>query len=169
MDHTLEFLSQLLDQFIKNQFGLTDNKVVIGRVINQDGSTPVENENKLVLSLVNFSTETTMGSNDTRMGFASGGFSKTQAPMNLSMDVLFASNFSNEREGLKFLSKVVEFFHEQPNIDRNLFSDMPESLEKINLEIRNLSIQDSAALWSAIGAKAIPSVLYKVRVITKNP
>jgi hypothetical protein len=38
-------------------------------------------------------------------------------------------------------------------------------MDNVSFEIFNLSIQEQSNLWSTIGAKYIPSILYKVRVV----
>jgi hypothetical protein len=38
-------------------------------------------------------------------------------------------------------------------------------MEKLSFEIFNLSIQEQSNLWSTIGGKYLPSILYRVRVI----
>lgn len=168
MKQAISFLSETLNRHLKNQFGLDEDRVRIGRLINQDGTIPAENNNKLVFSFVNLTQETIKAFSSNQMGFTSRGYQKNQTPLYLNLEILVAAMFDDENESLKFLSGAVEFFHENAFLEKSAQPGMPENVDKITLEIVNLSLQDADAMWSAIGAKAMPSVLYKVRVISIN-
>ena len=43
---------------------------------------------------------------------------------------------------------------------------MPSPLEKLTFEIFNLPINELSHIWSGIGAKYVPSIIYKVRMIS---
>ena len=70
-------------------------------------------------------------------------------------------------EALKYLSAVIGFFHAKPVFNSN---NSPELGDKeIQKLIFDLYHQDSNAknnLWSTLGAKYMPSIMYKVRLLT---
>jgi hypothetical protein len=168
MNKALKFLNDQLTAYLKINSGLNENMVTVGRIVEQDGTIPMKNRNKLVLSFVSLSQETSMRPNYSRMGFAADGANIQQGALNFTINVVLASLFDEEQESLKFLSKAAEFFHNNLYFDKTEHPELPAEIAKINLEMCNLSLQEVDALWSGIGAKAVPSILYKVRVTSIN-
>jgi len=82
--------------------------------------------------------------------------------------VLFAANFSsaNYPEALKFISSSIGFFQARPVIDQQNTPDLDARIEKVTLEIQNLSIMELSNLWGILSGKYMPSILYKVRMLT---
>lgn len=163
MDEVIKYLTIQLNTYLNNRFGIHESFVTAGRLINQDGTVPTINENKLILSLVNLSKESSIRSYETRVGFASGGAVATASPLLLNLKVLVASGFLDELEGLKFLTCAIEFFHEHALFEKSSNPDMPDKLTNISIESLNLSLQETDALWNGIGAKLVPAALYSVR------
>jgi hypothetical protein len=82
-----------------------------------------------------------------------------------------AANFSgsNYAEALKFISKAIAFFQMQPVFDKQSTPDLDSRIDKLVLDIENLNIQDLSNLWGLLGGKYLPSVYYRVRMVTINP
>lgn len=169
MDKALKFISNQLNQAVKNQFGLSDDLVTIGRLKNLDGSLPQKNTNKLVLSLVNISLENSEKFVTTSIGFAGRGKVSAQAPVNMSLYVLLAANYEEELEGLKLLNSAIQYFHSNALFDQNDSPEMPEDIQRISLEANTLSFEELESVWNTLGCCALPSMLYKVRILPASP
>jgi len=86
--------------------------------------------------------------------------------MYLNLYLLFAVNLSSYYESLKRLSYIIQFFQYQ-NVFTSLSTpDLPVGVEKLILDLDTLSFQDLNNLWGIMGSKYLPSVLYKVRLVT---
>ena len=86
--------------------------------------------------------------------------------MYLNLYLLFAVNLSSYYESLKRLSYIIQFFQYQ-NVFTSLSTpDLPVGVEKLILDLDSLSFQDLNNLWGIMGSKYLPSVLYKVRLVT---
>ena len=59
----------------------------------------------------------------------------------------------------------MSFFQDYSVFDHQNNPDMPIGLEKLIVDVENIKIQDMNNLWSAIGTKYVPSVLYKIRTV----
>lgn len=153
-----------LNEYIKIRFPEPEAKVIISNLVGQDGSIPIGTTNKVICSLVNIEQERHLsGGRHLTMGK-----SVKNPPINLDLYIMFSANFTdtNYLEGLRFLSLVTRFFQ-----GKSLFSprDTPglsASHQKITFNMFNLDIGNLSNLWGAIGAKYMPSVVYKVRMIT---
>ena len=167
MDEAIEFLAKQLNQHIKQTFGLSEDMVIVGRLKDENGSSPPQNENKLVLSLVNVTTDVSRPMYKKHVGFASAGMAESQ-PLFLHLDFLLTANFSKELETVKFLTAGIRFFNDRSLFEPESDPSFPEGLNKITLEMYNLSLKELDSLWSAVGTNLIPSALYKIRVISTN-
>lgn len=168
MDKALQFLFDQLNSALKNQFGVTENMVAVGRIKTLDGIFPQENENKLILSVLNISLENERRFNDSRMGFASSGKATKISPLHLNLNVLLAANDSDELEGLKLLQCGIQYFQAHPTFSKSSNAELSEEIDKITIEPYPLSLKETESVWNSLGCVALPSVMYKVRVLMSN-
>ena len=92
----------------------------------------------------------------------------TNLPIHLNLYLMFASYFSgsNYQEGLKFLSKTINYFQGQSVFDHQNSPGLDRNIDKLVLDIQNLSIDELSNLWGILSGKYLPSVLYKVRMVS---
>lgn len=145
-------VAEKLNNFLKSNFGLTEDKVLISNFMNQDGSSAIIEPDKVVVTLVNLQEEKVSGNSQS---------------VKLVLSLLFTANFSgkNYLEALKFLSATVSFFQSNTVFDSSNSPDLDSGIEKLRFEIDNLDFNQQSNLWGALGAKQMPAVLYKVRMI----
>lgn len=164
---TINFLAEELSTFLKNELGVTEKRVNVERLVDHNGDEIQENQNKLVFSLTNITSDINKSMYSSKVGFTHGA-AQLNSPLFLNIDFLLAASFMNELEGMKFLSSGMKFFHEHSLFNRETNPNLPEGVEKVSVEMCNLSIQDLEATWSAIGARMIPATMYKIRIVTNN-
>ena len=168
IDVAISHISGQLNQYLRRSFELTEDIVVVSNILEQDGSTAPNVDNKLVVSLVNIEKETVPLPH--RNGnYVSGDKALVGYPsVNLNFYLMFAGNFSssNYEEALKFVSNTVGFFQGNPVFDHQSTPDLDERIEQLTLNIENLSMHDLSNLWSILSSRYLPSILYKVRMVT---
>ena len=173
----LEFLTQELNAFLKLKVGdpLT-TRIYLSGVTNEAGiAIP---DQSLGLSLINIEEERTNKEQQSRFINSVGKVEKRNPEIQLNLYVLITANFQNKSaanssddyvEGLKQLSYAIAFFQ-----SKNVFtpenspalSGFDNSLKKIVVELYSYSFEQLYNFWSVVGAKYLPSVLYKVKTIT---
>lgn len=162
----LQFLATRLNNRLRTKQSLQENLVVVSRLFENDGRESEQSINKLNLFLVNVSSESNARKNATTTfdGYRNVVPSKQ---VFLNLDVMIAANFknSNYSESLRYLSKTISFLQDHTVFDRTNSPDMPIGLEKMFLDMENMGIQELNSLWSILGGKYVPSVLYKVRAV----
>lgn len=166
IEKSLQFTNNVLEQFLKNEMGLDDNSVIINNIIDGDGTIPQINQNKVVISLINIEKESLKPFYVRNQKLANGNYSVTTPVERYNMDILVTSNFDDYKETLKFLNAVILFFQIHPSFSAATNSNMPEGLKKLEFEIEKVSYHQMHSLWSAMGAKYQPSVIYKTWLIT---
>ena len=159
----LQTVANELNEFFKLKFGISDERVVISNLVNQDGSAAVKDENRIILSLALIQEEK-MGAYKASGSISPGGVK----PIAINLFLLFSASFNEKLniDATKFISAVIAFFQNKPVFNQQNSPGLTDGMEKLSFEIFNMSIQEQSNLWSTIGAKYLPSILYKVRVIT---
>jgi hypothetical protein len=154
------FVSQL-NEFIRNELGLADDMVIASNIMDINGGALMQIENKVCVFVQNIEEEKLLKNTSFQ---ANAGMAP---PMFINIYVVIAANFPepNYKEALRYISMVIEFFQGKPLFDRSNSPELPPSVDKVSLEFYNQSIQDLNNLWSLIGAKYIPSVVYKVKML----
>ncbi|MFT3795834.1 DUF4255 domain-containing protein [Flavobacterium sp.] len=162
----LQYTKNVLDQYIRNKFSLDESKVILNNVIDSNGSIPKENENKVVLSLINIERETTKPFYVRNQNLPDGSYADVSPAQRFTVDLLLTSNFDDYADTLRFLNAVIQFFQSNPALDAGAFSNIPEGLPRLEFDIEKLNYNEMQGLWTAMGAKYQPSVVYKMRLLT---
>lgn len=163
----LQFTRDVLDQFVKNRYGLDESKVLMNTLIEPNGDIPKANRNKIVISLINIEKETLKPFyNKTSQKIAGSNYAELNPSERYNLDMMISSSFDDYTEALKFLNTSILFFQIHPMLDSSAYSTIPAGLHKLEYEIEKLGYHQMHSLWTAMGAKYQPSVIYKVRLIT---
>lgn len=167
IDKALTFITNELNKELKMAFSIDEDRVVASSLINPDGSVTENIENKVIVSIINIEHETGMGSMNQYLR-EGNEYSKVAAPVYLNLYLLVSANYDsgNYLEANKMLSAVIKMFQANPYYTKNSFPSMQLPLEKLTFEIFNLPISELSHIWSGIGAKYVPSIIYKVRMMT---
>lgn len=164
IDVSLAFIAQILDRYLRLQLGLDHTLVVLNSLVNADGSTPEKNQNKVVITLINLEYESNRQFYGANLAFAQQQV-RVNPPVVFNLDLIISAQFDDYAESLKLLSLIAGFFQENPGLSRNSFPTMPASLPNLSVEIESSNSNKTHNLWTALGAKYLPSIMYKVRQV----
>jgi hypothetical protein len=162
----LQFTADVLDQFLKNRFGLDESRLVLNGVVEPNGNVPLINQNKIVMSLVNIEKETNKPFYVQQQRLSDGSYSEFNPDERFNLLILISANFDKYVEALKFLDGAILFFQINVRLDASRFSNMPPGLQKLEFELEKVNYHQMHGLWTAMGAKYQPSMIYKVRLVT---
>ena len=160
--HALQVVSKDLNQFLRNRLGVNEEVVLLSELVNQDGSVAMASENKVVCTLLNIEQERT------NLNAPINTKVLANAPVNLNLYVLFSSYYSasNYLEALKALSLTVLFFQGKQVFTQANTPGLGPIVEKLTVEMVNVEMHELTNFWTAIGAKHLPCVLYKFRMLS---
>lgn len=170
----INHLAMQLNQYFRNNYHLVEDVVVVSNLVELDGNLAANANNKVVLMLANIEKDTVPGSNNVPGYAYQAGRGPDQrllvraAPLYLNLYIMMAANFggANYAEALKYISSAIHFFQTQPVFDQVNSPGLDQRIEKLILDIENLKIQDLNNLWSLLGGKYLPSVFYRVRMLS---
>lgn len=146
----LPLIAAELSDFLDSRFDTSEDPVTLSNLVNQDGTVAVKGENKIVVSVVNIERD---GSNL----MAGGGFTRGDMPVHVNLYVMFSAYFNDYFEALKFISGVIGFFQGSPS-----FTYLGTT---VKAELHNIDFRELGNLWTALGAKSLPFVIYKIRTL----
>ncbi len=169
LDVAMKVITYQLNRYMQQRFDLDEDVVVLSTPFDSEGAVATHANNKLVVFLVNLSKDTIPCANN-RYVSASGGASSfvPSQPLYLNLHVVIASCFDAIRytESLKYLSCAVSCFQQSSVIDRDTHPELSDGVDKLILDIENIGIHELSNLWGILGGKYLPSILYKVRMVT---
>lgn len=168
IDHAVKHIAGQLNQFLKNAFDLHEDIVVISNLLEQDGSVASHVNNKLVLFLMNIEKDTTPYRQPNGNRSTPDRAVVSNVPLYLNLYLMFAGHFTgkNYPEALKFISSTIDFFQRNPVFSHENSPNLHARIEKLILDIENLDLRDLHSLWGILSSRYLPSILYKVRMVT---
>jgi Pvc16 N-terminal domain len=160
----LNSITEEINEYFKSKLKIPEEKIVLSGLVTQDGKVAIQGENKIIVTLVNLEKETARGSN-----LKTGESFNNSAPsLNINIYILFSAYFSerNYHESLRFISFIISYFQYKSVFNKSNTPNLDERIEKLIFEITDLNPDALSNMWSTLGAKYMPSVLYKVRMLS---
>ena len=163
--NALEYVAQELDRYLMRKFQLVEQKAILGSILNETGSVPEGNRDKVLITLVNMEQDNNYQYIDFKKSSGPNNY-QLNYPFNFNMDILVTSLFSDYKESLKFLSETIYFFQSKSLFSHENSPGLTPNIKQLSFEVIKLSYQEAHSLWTALGAKYMPSVLFKVRMLS---
>lgn len=162
IDVSLEYTRKVLDQYLMINLGTEGSVVVLNNLVDMNGNSPQKNQNKLVITLVNLEYEINKQFYGGQRQDA-GQISRFNPSVCFNIDILVSANFDDYGEALKFLTATIGFFQENISFTRASHPTLPNGISNLNFEIENSPSGKAHNLWTSLGAKYLPSIVYKIR------
>jgi len=166
IDAALTLIAGQLNQHLRQRFQVSEDLAVLSNLLEQNGSAVPIVANKLVIFLAGVERDTMAHRATSQRGL--NNELRLQEPIFLNLLVMCAANFSgiNYPEALKFLSSAIGFFQATPVIDHHNAPQLDVGLDRLILNIENLSSSEMHSLWGIHSGRYLPSVLYRVRMVS---
>jgi hypothetical protein len=167
MIHTvLEAIRHELDEFLKRRRqGSEPNKsfVMLSELVSVDGGVNEDALDKVIITLINVEQN--------RVALNARPFhgnTRKNPPVSLNLVVLISANYKSDQYlgALQDLSSVIGFFQGKQEFTAQNTPGLPDGVVKINAELVNLDMRELSNFWTAVGSKHLPSVIYKLRMIS---
>ncbi|TKC88716.1 DUF4255 domain-containing protein [Trinickia terrae] len=167
IDKTLSFLLDELNGYFSLHLQSHDKVAVLSSLANADGSPVAGLSGKLILTLVNIGKEAAAPALGIPTRADGGGYVRNAAPLNLNLYIMVSASFGSYMDSLRMLSGALGFFQGRPSFDsQSCAGRFPPNLEKLSAELVSISTQEMNNLWGILGAKYLPSAVFKLRMIT---
>jgi Pvc16 N-terminal domain len=159
IQEALSCLTDEINAYFKSKLKINEDKVVLSGIVNPDGSIAIREENKIIVTLVNVEKETVS---------QNGPIPHTSLPLNINLYILFSAYFAsaNYHESLRFLSFVMGYLQQKNVFTRSNTPQLDGGIARLVFEMENLTMDKMNNIWAVLGAKYMPSVMYKMRMLT---
>jgi len=167
IDKALEVLANDIHAYLEHlpELGVTTEDVIsLSHIVKDNGSIAIDPDS-LGLSLVNVEEDRILKSLKTTAIADDGTVSHVNPELKLNLYILIAANFGDYKKGLQYLTGIIRFFQSKNVFTHQNTPDLDSQIEKLIVELHTLSFEQQNHLWGALGAKYLPSVMYKVRLI----
>ena len=159
----LTFLEKELSHYIETEY---EREVAMTYVVSQEGSTDPKEDDSILLTLINIEEEKILKSQSPYIKKINGSSVKINPEIKLNLQILFTANFKDYKEAIKSLSGVFRFFQANNVFDHQNSPALDPEIDKLILELITPSFEQLNHMWGFLGAKYMPSVMYKVRMLT---
>lgn len=163
IDAAIGQVASTLNSALQRAFGLSEELVVVSSLYEPDGSVAAGVNNKLAVFLVNIERDTMPVQRPRR-----AEDTLRPPPVSLNLQLMFAASFgaANYTEALKFVASTVAFFQAAPLLDHDNTPALDPRIDRLVLDIENQATAELSNLWGIFGGRYLPSVLYRMRMVT---
>lgn len=167
----LKFLAEQLNSYIeevKKPGDSIEAPFVILQNISRLDEDLLKTTNKILISLVNISEETSMKNNPDYTLIRNDLVTYKNPPINLNLFVMITSFMTNYENALIYLSYALTFFQGKYSFTLKDSTTEVEGLPDdfhIILDLFNLGFEQLNYVWSTFGGKQHPFVCFKIRLL----
>jgi hypothetical protein len=168
LDVALNFLTTELNSYLvaRGARKATDElgKVEVGRLVDDAGKWAIKDDH-VGATLIHIEEERVMRAQLPETVLSAGKHVVLEPKLKLNLHVLFAAKFQKYDEGLRSLSLVLTYFQSHPTFTPDTYPGLDPRLERLTVELQSLSFDQLNQIWAFLGAKHLPSAIYKVRMV----
>ncbi len=161
ISESLSFIATEINKFLNQKLGVTtDPRLKIGNIVKASEDDALAN--KIILSLINVEED--------KVAKIRENFTKTEnsviyknPPLFVNIYILFAANMTLYTDSVKMIGHIMQFFQAQNYFTPLTHPALDSRIEQINVDLFTLNFEQINHIWSTLGGKYLPSVMYKVR------
>lgn len=169
IQETFKFLAEEINKYLSKKLTVTtDKRLVLGNVgkaLDSDTSSQNALNGKAIMSLINVEEDRVAMQQENWVKSPSG-ITYKNPPVYLNLYVLFAVNRADYSDSLKYLALIIQFFQSQNVFTPLNYPALDPRIQKLMCDLYSVNFEQLNQIWSVLGGKYLPSVLYKIRQIT---
>jgi hypothetical protein len=166
---TMKFLSDEINAYLSLKLGVnTDPRLILGNVakaLDNDTPGPASLTGKAILTLVNVEEDRIAKQQENYYKNNTSVIYKNP-PTYINLYLLISINKAEYSDSLKWLAYIIQFFQYQNVFTPLSHPALDTRITKLITDLYTLNFEQINHLWSTLGGKYLPSVMYKVRQIT---
>lgn len=167
---SLNTIAEQLNTNIYDKWGVTINGT--SEIVQLNNIANINDEkndlqNKIILTLIKVEEESSLKNGAFYIKKSPQEIGKHHPAIYLNFYTLVSVTKKNYREALQLLSDTITFFQAHRVFTGQLSNREPEEdvSFKITVELYDINFQEVFDMWSNLGSKQFPSVIYKVRLL----
>lgn len=147
------------------ELNVSGNKIIgLSNVAKEDGTIEIPT-NSIGLTLVNIEEERLGRDVKPYRLNPDHSIGHLNPQIRLNLYILFTAHFNDYKSSLQYISGLIRFFQTKTVFSAENSPAMPAGIERLVVDLQPLNFEQQNNLWAMLGAKYLPSVLYKVRTV----
>jgi len=142
--------------------GMPENRVVSGTLFDLHGTPNTATRNRIAVQIVNVEKNHVYRDIETYRQRGDGVHERVNPGVRVNAYVLFVANLDNYPEALKAISLVIAFFQNRFTFD---IASNGDAISHIVFDLYSMTFEEQNHLWASLGAKYMPSVVYKAAIL----
>lgn len=165
----LSFIEDQTNLYFQGLLGPSTEKYAsignIAKIVENDNNQNDGDSAAVVITLVNIE-EDRVSKNPDGIYRNPMGAVRRNPDILLNLYILFSVNPPNYITALSRISNVVQCFQSTNYFTKENYPSLDPKIERLHLELYTMNFEQINHLWSTLGGKYLPSVLYKMRLVT---
>jgi len=159
----LSFLSDEINEYFRNKLKIKEDKVILSSIVDAKGDIAVDGSNKILITLINIEKETSFNN----IPVSNHNLTSKSNPLQINLYLMFSAYFNrgNYGESLRFISFILAYFQHKNVFNQQNSPGLDNGIDKLVFELQILSQEQLNSIWASLGAKYMPSVVYKMRLL----
>jgi len=176
----LEFVQSSLDAFIverEQDASYPKGSVDLKSIVHPNGTIDITDTSHVTIMLVGVDEERREGKRPQYIPTDGNQFLRLNAPVEIDLYLLFVASNKDYQTALRDLSDVLAFFQANPVFDATKFPALNATvtdpgkkpwqlITRLSFTLQSLTFEQLNNLWAMLGSKYIPSVVYRVKLLT---
>jgi len=161
---TLLLVSEEINSFLDP--GNPQKPLMLGNIsmFNDGDEFTASLKDKLILSLVNIEEDRIAKTPDNFIRQGDRTIYRNP-PLHFNITLIFSATHSYEK-ALPLLEGIIRFFQVKNVFDAGNTTGLDEEISKVVFDLMSLNLEQIHQLWTSLGGKYIPSVLFKMKMMT---
>ena len=164
IDQALIFLRDELNAFILSRTNSAGMEVKLSKIVNDTGKYAFLDDS-VALTIFNLEEDHVFKSQLPEFSYVDGQHLRREPELKLILHIMFAANFTIYEEAWKAIGLVLSFFQAHRVFQSEEFPALPNKIGKLTIELESLGVEHLNQIWAYLGAKHLPSVAYRVRMV----
>jgi hypothetical protein len=166
----LEIIAKDVSQYIDSQLEFPSGKksVTLSKPTNSSGELLIP-DNTISLSLLNIEQEMTSRDSLIQKRVIDGKVYSQNPAVDIHLSVIFIANFQKDYiSELNYITKIIEFFQQKGTFTKANTPQISEKnlpIDKLTCKLSASRLEEQNSIWSLLGMKYMPSVVYKISTI----
>ena len=177
----LEFIKKELESYItgreQDAAYTAGNVVDLKSIVLPNGNINITDTTHITMMLTGIEEERKEGKRPVFVPAGNKEFFRLNPPVELDLFILFAAHNKDYETALRDLSDVIAFFQANIVFDEQRYPSLNSEakaptlkpwqlIDRLSFRLHNMSFEQQNNLWAMLGSKYIPSVVYKMNMIT---
>ncbi len=178
----LEFIKRELDAYIADRENDVANYspgsiVDLKSIVSVTGNVEFDNNKHIMMMLAGIEEERRVGKQPYIVPLDNNRFARLNPPVELDLFVLFIAYNNDYPTALRDVSDVIAFFQANSVFDEQRYPGLNagvmdpankpwQLIDRLSFRLLNFSFELQNNLWGMLGGKYLPSVIYKMNMLT---